>query len=41
VLHELESRLAGQVGNILGIPGDEVVETDDMMAVAQESVGQV
>ncbi len=41
VLIEAEMLVLGQVADILGRPRNEVVQTDDVVAIRQEPVGQV
>jgi hypothetical protein len=41
VPHELESVAAEEVREVVGIAGDEVVESDDGVTVGEEPVGEV
>ena len=34
-------RIAAQMGDVFRLAGDEIVDADDFMALAQEQVGQV
>lgn len=41
VLHEAEPLIPDQVRDVVGMAGDEVVEANDMVAVSDESIGEV
>ena len=41
VLDEGELRVALQVGDVLRLAGDEVIDADHLVALRQEQVGQV
>ena len=41
VAHELEARMRAQVRDVLGVPGDEVVEPHHLVPVGEEAVAQV
>jgi hypothetical protein len=39
--HKLEAIMPHQVRDVVGIAGDEVVETYDVMTVSEETIGEV
>src|SRR5262245_37555054 len=41
VLEEPEPRLVRQVGDVAAIPGQEVVDADDLMAIANEAFAKM
>ena len=41
VVDELEILVAGEVGDVVGIPRDEVIDGDDVMAFGEETVGEM
>ncbi len=41
MVDELEFRVAGEMGDVVGIAGDEVVDGDDAMALGEKAVGKM
>ena len=41
LLDELEVRVAGEMGDVVGLSGDQVVDRDDGMAAGEQQVGEM
>jgi len=41
VMDELELRVAGEMGDVVGVARDKIVDGDDAMALGEEAIGEM
>jgi hypothetical protein len=41
MLDELEGRVADQMSDVIGVAGDEIVESNHRMAICQKAIGEM